>query len=214
MPLDYEAARERMVAEQLVPRGIRDQRVLAAMAKVPRHRFVEREQTEAAYADRPLPIGEGQTISQPYIVALMTQALELAGEEKVLEIGTGSGYQAALLAELSAHLYTVEKYPSLLERCRGILEELGYTNITAKVDDGTQGWPEESPFDAIMVTAGAPHAPEPLLHQLAEGGRMLIPIGDRVIQDLVKITKKEGRTVEENLGGCRFVPLRGADGWR
>jgi protein-L-isoaspartate(D-aspartate) O-methyltransferase len=202
-----------MVAEQLVPRGIADERVLTAMGTVPRHRFVEMGQEGVAYSDRPLPIGHHQTISQPYIVARMTEALELGPDDKVLEIGTGSGYQAAVLAELGQKVYTIEKIEPLLERAGKILEDLGYDNVVSKIHDGTQGWPEHAPFDAILVTAGAPEVPRPLMDQLAEGGTMIIPVGDQALQELIKVTKQNGKVQEEKLGGCRFVPLRGAHGW-
>ncbi len=210
---DYVDAREKMVKQQLVLRGISDSRVLAAMGKVPRDRFVGKDQKHLAYADRPLPIGYGQTISQPYIVALMTEALELEPENKVLEIGTGSGYQAAILAEIVKKVYTIEKIEALINQAKKILEDLGYDNVVSKVHDGTQGWPEHAPFDAILVTAGAPRVPSPLMDQLAEGGRMLIPVGDETLQELMKVTKKNGKSKEERLGGCRFVPLVGKDGW-
>jgi protein-L-isoaspartate(D-aspartate) O-methyltransferase len=211
--MDQDKARERMVAEQLVPRGIADERVLTAMGTVPRHRFVEMGQEGVAYSDRPLPIGHHQTISQPYIVARMTEALELGPDDKVLEIGTGSGYQAAVLAELGQKVYTIEKIEPLLERAGKILEDLGYDNVVSKIHDGTQGWPEHAPFDAILVTAGAPEVPRPLMDQLAEGGTMIIPVGDQALQELIKVTKQNGKVQEEKLGGCRFVPLRGAHGW-
>lgn len=210
---DEQRARERMVEEQLVPRGIRDTRVLEAMRKVPRHRFVPDEMKAAAYEDRPLGIGHEQTISQPYMVAIMTEALELTGREKTLEIGTGSGYQAALLAELSHHVYTVERVKDLQDRARKILDALGYTNISYHVSNGTLGWKEHQPYDAIMVTAGAPRVPNSLADQLAEGGRLLIPVGDRFGQILTRVTKKYGRLESENLGGCRFVALLGEEGW-
>ncbi len=211
---DYKQARERMVKTQLIPRGITDPRVLAAMRKVPRHLFVEEALRGEAYNDHPLPIGHKQTISQPYIVALMTQALELKGDEHVLEIGTGSGYQTAILAELSEKVYTVERIRPLLEKARKTLWELGYTNILFKAFDGTLGWKEYAPFDAIIVTAGAPKIPQPLLDQLAEGGRLVIPVGGRFSQDLVKVTKKNGHIIQKDLGGCRFVDLVGVHGWK
>jgi len=214
MAVDYDTARKRMVAEQLVPRGIKDPRVLAAMRKVPRHFFMDPDMRSVAYSDRPLPIGEEQTISQPYIVALMTEALQLQGSEKVLEIGAGSGYQAAILAELARRVYTVERIPDLLERARSILEELGYGNVSFKLGDGTLGWEEFQPYDAIIVTAGAPRIPEPLYRQLADRGRMLIPVGNRYGQEMLKIVKEGDQMVKERLGGCRFVALRGEEGWR
>ncbi len=203
-----------MVERQLAGRGIRDRRVLEAMAKVPRHLFIPEELRELAYADQPLPIDQKQTISQPYIVALMTEALDLSEDDIVLEIGTGSGYQAAILAEISKTVYTVEKYPELLEKASKILRAGGYNNIVSKVDDGTMGWPEYKPYDAIIVTAGAPHVPQPLLNQLAERGRLLVPVGDSVSQELLKLTRSENNYSQQRLGGCRFVPLRGEHGWQ
>jgi protein-L-isoaspartate(D-aspartate) O-methyltransferase len=184
------------------------------MGKIQRHLFVEEALVGEAYNDHPLPIGHKQTISQPYIVALMTEALELTGKEKVLEIGTGSGYQTAILAELSAQVYTVERIEPLLERSKSLLQSLGYTNIYFKAYDGTLGWEDFAPFDAIMVTAGAPKVPDPLLKQLADGGRMIIPIGNKYSQDLIKVTRVKDRFVEKNLGGCRFVDLIGEHGWK
>ncbi len=210
---DYRLARERMVKTQLIPRGISDQRVLDAMSKVPRDLFVEEALWGEAYNDHPLPIGQKQTISQPYIVALMTEALELSGSEKVLEIGTGSGYQTAILAELSDRVYTVERIRPLLLKARNLLAELGYTNILFKAFDGTLGWKEFEPYDAIIVTAGAPRIPKPFYEQLAEEGRLVIPVGNKFSQELIKITKKRGNFIRKNLGGCRFVDLVGVHGW-
>jgi protein-L-isoaspartate(D-aspartate) O-methyltransferase len=175
---------------------------------------VEEALVGEAYNDHPLPIGHKQTISQPYIVALMTEALELEGTEKVLEIGTGSGYQTAILAELSKAVYTVERIEPLLVKSKQLLRELGYTNIQFKVSDGTIGWEEFAPYDAIMVTAGAPKIPQPLLDQLADGGRMVIPIGNRYSQDLIRVKRDKNRFLEKNLGGCRFVDLIGNHGWK
>jgi protein-L-isoaspartate(D-aspartate) O-methyltransferase len=214
MTHDYRLARERMVKNQLIPRGIADENVLRAMGKVQRHLFVEEALVGEAYNDHPLPIGHKQTISQPYIVALMTEALELTGREKVLEIGTGSGYQTAVLAELSDRVYTIERIAPLLEKSKRLLESLGYRNIYFKAYDGTLGWEDFSPFDAIMVTAGAPNVPDPLRKQLADGGRMIIPIGNRYSQDLIRVTRTKDRFVEKNLGGCRFVDLIGEHGWK
>jgi protein-L-isoaspartate(D-aspartate) O-methyltransferase len=214
MTHDYRLARERMVKNQLIPRGIADENVLQAMGKIQRHLFVEEALVGEAYNDHPLPIGNKQTISQPYIVALMTEALELTGKEKVLEIGTGSGYQTAILAELSDRVYTVERIEPLLEKSKSLLQSLGYTNIYFKAYDGTLGWEDFAPFDAIMVTAGAPKAPDPLLKQLADGGRLIIPIGNKYSQDLIKVTRAKDRFVERNLGGCRFVDLIGEHGWK
>jgi len=212
--LDYHMARERMVKTQLIPRGINDKRVLEVMGKIPRDRFTEEALRREAYNDHPLPIGHKQTISQPYIVALMTEALELTDKERTLEIGTGSGYQTAILAELSEKVYTVERIKSLLVKSRNILAELGYNNILFKAFDGTLGWKEYEPYDAIIVTAGAPNVPQPLLDQLAEGGRLIIPVGNRFSQELIKMTKKRGKYIQKNLGGCRFVDLIGVHGWK
>ena len=203
-----------MVEEQLRRRGISDPHVLEAMAKVPRHLFVPGNYQPAAYEDRPLPIGEGQTISQPYMVAVMTQSLELRGDERVLEIGTGSGYQSAILAELSQKVYTIERIPALMEGSRKILDELGYSNLFYRIGDGSKGWPEEAPFDGIIVTAGAPNTPETLKSQLAEEGKLVIPTGPRLTQTLYKVTRKGGHFVEEEVTGCVFVPLVGDFGWR
>jgi len=193
---------------------ITDKRVVEAMACVPREAFVPQEYQFAAYEDRPLSIGYGQTISQPYIVALMVQALELQGDEKVLEIGTGSGYEAAILAELTRQVVTVECIPELAESARRVLEKLGYSNIEIHVAGKTLGWMENAPYDAIIVSAGAPSIPQVLLGQLSWGGRLVIPVGSRWQQELMKITKlKEGDKVE-NLGGCYFVPLIGEDAWK
>jgi protein-L-isoaspartate(D-aspartate) O-methyltransferase len=211
---DYRLARERMVKNQLVPRGISDPRVLEVMGKVPRHCFVEESISGEAYNDHPLPIGHKQTISQPYIVALMTEALELTRKEKTLEIGTGSGYQTAILAELSHKVYTIERIRPLMVKARSILAELGYDNILFKAFDGTLGWKEFEPYDAIMVTAGAPKIPQPLFDQMAEGGRLIIPVGNKFSQELIKVTKKKGSYIESNLGGCRFVDLVGVHGWK
>jgi len=206
-------ARERMVQSQLVPRGIRDPRVIATLRKVPRHLFVEEALQGQAYGDFPLPIGEQQTISQPYIVALMTEALELTGSEKVLEIGTGSGYQAAILAELADRVFSIERLSGLASRARKVLAELRYFNVQIKIADGTLGWPEEAPFDAIVVTAGSPGVPRPLLDQLAEGGRLVIPVGDEYSQNLTRVTKSAKGLHYDYYGGCRFVRLVGSYGW-
>ena len=213
MRSEYRLARQRMVKTQLVSRGIDDPRVLQAMGKIPREYFIDESLRDQGYADRPLPIGKDQTISQPYVVALMTQALELKGNERVLEIGTGSGYQTAILAELAKVVYSVERIESLLEGARQALDGLGYTNIYLMVSDGTVGWIEHAPYEAIIVTAGAPRIPEPLTDQLNEGGRLCIPVGDRFSQELVKVTKKNGHLLEKSLGGVRFVSLIGEHGW-
>jgi protein-L-isoaspartate(D-aspartate) O-methyltransferase len=203
----YRERRERMVKTQLIPRGIKDQRVLDVFAKVPRHLFVDPVQRHMAYSDHPLPIGLEQTISQPYIVALMTQSLALKGNENVLEIGTGSGYQTAVLAELARHVYTVERLPQLSEKAQNILQELQYNNISFRVGDGTGGWPEKAPFEAILVAAASESVPPALIEQLSLGGRMVIPVGDSPVQDLLLITKNQQGIEEQNLCGCRFVPL-------
>jgi len=202
-----------MVDEQIVARGIRDPRVIAAMRKVPRHLFVEEALQSQAYSDYPLPIGEKQTISQPYIVALMTEALRLIGKEKVLEIGAGSGYQTAVLSEISEKVFSIERIRPLGIRARELLFRLGYINFEIKIADGTQGWADESPFDAIIVTAGAPDIPQPLVDQLAFGGRLVIPIGDAFTQDLYRIIRTPAGIEREDLGGCRFVKLIGKHGW-
>lgn len=214
METDYRLARENMIRTQLIPRGIRDPGVIRAMGKIPRERFVPEHMKLFSYNDSPLSIGEDQTISQPYIVALMTEALDLEGDEKTLEIGTGSGYQAAILGDLSGAVYTVERIKPLQDNARKILKELGYTNIYFKVFDGTLGWMENAPFDAIIVTAAAPDVPEPLTDQLGEGGRLVLPVGSRISQELIKITKRKGRLHEESLGGVRFVSLIGKYGWK
>jgi len=210
---DYRLARERMIKAHLIPRGISDPRVLDIMNKVPRDRFVEEALWGEAYNDHPLPIGHKQTISQPYIVALMTEALGLTGREIVLEIGTGSGYQTAILSELSKKVHTVERVRPLLVKARNALAELGYTNILFKAFDGTLGWKEHAPYDAIIVTAGSPRIPQPFYDQLAEGGRLVIPVGNKFSQELIKITKQKGRFIRKDLGGCRFVDLVGVHGW-
>ena len=213
MPImDFDTARARLVEH--LSTEIKDERVLAAIACVPRERFIPAESQHLAYEDMPLPIGFEQTISQPFIIALMTQALELTGEEKVLEVGTGSGYQSALLAELARLVITVERLPSLAERAKSMLNSLGYTNIKLYLAQKTLGWPGEAPYDAIMVTAGAPRVPLDLLDQLAVGGRLVIPVGSRYVQELYKITKGKKKNIVENLGGCRFVSLIGEDAWK
>ena len=210
---DWSKTRLKMVEEQIVARGIRDPRVIAALKKIPRHLFVEEALQGQAYTDHPLPIGEKQTISQPYMVALMTEALQLTGKEKVLEIGAGSGYQTAVLAEVAKAVFSIERILALTLRARKLLEDLGYGNAEIKFSDGTQGWVEESPFDGIIVTAGAPDVPQPLVDQLAMGGRLVIPVGDAYVQDLLRITKTEEGIRREDLGGCRFVKLIGRYGW-
>jgi protein-L-isoaspartate(D-aspartate) O-methyltransferase len=202
-----------MVQEQVIARGIKDPRVIEAMLKVPRDLFVESALAGRAYDDGPLPIGEKQTISQPYMVALMTEAAELRGPEKVLEIGTGSGYQTTVLAELAANVFSVEKIRSLSIRARAILDELGYYNVATLVGDGTIGWSDHVPYDAILVTAGSPGVPKPLVDQLAVGGRLVIPLGDEQSQVLKRIRRTDSGLVEEELGECRFVKLWGKYGW-
>jgi protein-L-isoaspartate(D-aspartate) O-methyltransferase len=211
--IDFPKARLKMVEEQIVSRGIKDPRLIAAMKKIPRHLFVEEALQSQAYTDHPLPIGEKQTISQPYMVALMTEALLLTGREKVLEIGTGSGYQTAILAELSEKVFSVERIRPLAIRARKLLYELGYFNVEIKIFDGTFGWMEESPFDAILVTAGSPDIPETLIDQLAISGKLVIPVGDAFFQDLFRVTRTEAGVKKEDLGGCRFVKLIGKYGW-
>ena len=205
---DFKAMRERMVETQIKARGIRDSRVLSAMLKVERHFFVPGDLQSSAYDDRPLPIGEGQTISQPYIVAFMTEQLELKGSEKVLEVGTGSGYQAAILGELAKEVYTMEIVKPLALSSQKRLQELGYHNIFVKSGDGYLGWPEAAPFDAIIVTCAPDHVPGPLLDQLAEGGRMIIPIGS-ISQDLRKIVKRSGKIESTDVLPVLFVPMTG-----
>ena len=209
--MDFEAARARLV--EYLASDIKDKKVLAAMARVPRERFVLKEEQHLAYEDRPLPIGLEQTISQPYIVALMTEALELEGSEKVLELGTGSGYQTAILAEIARQVITVERLPLLADKARRTLEKLGYTNITVHTNAETLGWREEAPYDAIIATAGAPTVPTELVSQLAFGGRMVIPVGSRYTQELYKITRRKRKNSIKNLGGCRFVSLIGKGAW-
>jgi len=209
--MDFEVARTRLI--DYLGTEISDQRVLAAMALVSRECFVPPESQHSAYEDRPLPIGLEQTISQPFIIALMTQALGLTGREKVLEVGTGSGYQAAILAKLARSVVTVERLAPLAEAARKILSRLGYPNVAVYLAGETLGWPDEAPYDAIMVTAAAPRMPADLLAQLATNGRLVIPIGSRYVQELYKITRRSTKNVVENLGGCCFVPLVGKDAW-
>jgi protein-L-isoaspartate(D-aspartate) O-methyltransferase len=202
-----------MVEEQCVRRGITDARVLAALRKVPRHLFVEEALRDRAYGDHPLPIGGEQTISQPYIVALMTELLGPAGPEKVLELGTGSGYQTAVLAELCRRVCSVERLPRLGERARGLLEALGYTNVWIRVGSGTLGWPDEAPFDRILVTAGTPTVPPPLLQQLADGGRLVVPLGGEAGQVLTVVEKRGAELQTREAGECKFVKLVGKYAW-
>jgi protein-L-isoaspartate(D-aspartate) O-methyltransferase len=211
--INFQKARDRMVETQLISRGISDSRVLEAMRKVPRHLFVEEALKEQAYSDFPLPIGEKQTISQPYIVALMTETLGLKGHEKILEIGTGSGYQTAILAELADRVFSIERFPGLAYRANQILQKQGYQNIIIRVADGSLGWPDEAPFDGVMATAGTPKIPQPLIDQLGMGGRLVLPVGDRVSQELIMAERVPEGVKKTNLGGVRFVDLVGKLGW-
>ncbi|MCX5868470.1 MAG: protein-L-isoaspartate(D-aspartate) O-methyltransferase [Proteobacteria bacterium] len=210
---NFERLRREMVHSQLERRNITDQRVLEVMRKVPRHKFVPERMRGEAYDDHPLPIGKGQTISQPYMVAIMTELLGLRGEERVLEIGTGSGYQLAILAELAREAFSVERFGPLADQARARLRELGYRNFEIRAGDGTLGWPERAPFDGIIVTAGSPDVPAPLVEQLSEGGRLVIPVGEERHQELYRLTREGGKTRKEFFGGCVFVPLVGEHGW-
>jgi protein-L-isoaspartate(D-aspartate) O-methyltransferase len=210
--IDYQKARAKLIEH--LSSEIKDRRVLEVMARIPREKFVPPEVRHQAYEDRPLPIGCEQTISQPYIIALMTEALELTGSEKVLELGTGSGYQTAILAELATQVISVERMPALAESARKVLKELGYKNIEIHLAEETLGWRRGAPYEAIMVTAGAPDIPEDLLNQLAIGGRMIIPTGSRYLQELCKVTKRQNGNTVQNLGGCRFVSLIGKSAWQ
>jgi protein-L-isoaspartate(D-aspartate) O-methyltransferase len=212
--VNFKKARERMVESQIAARGVHDERVLEAMRKVPRHLFVDEALREQAYSDHPLPIAENQTISQPYVVALMTESLELKGSEKVLEIGTGSGYQSAVLAELADRVFSIERYPDLGYRANAILRKLGYKNFIIRVGDGSLGWSDDAPFDGIIVTAGTPKIPQPLVDQLAMGGRLVVPVGDRTGQDLILVRRVAEGIQKTNLGGVRFVNLVGKWGWK
>lgn len=211
---ERQAERDRMVEEQLVARGIRDSRVLSAMRKVPRHRFLGPLYEDRAYDDHALPIGEGQTISQPFMVALMTELLEIRPEDRVLEIGTGSGYQTAILAELCRWVYSVERVETLAAAAGRLLDDLGYVNCAIRVGDGSQGWKEHAPYDGVLVTAGAPGIPPSLVDQLVLGGRLVIPVGDRTAQILYRVVKEPGGIRREATTGCVFVPLIGMEGWR
>jgi protein-L-isoaspartate(D-aspartate) O-methyltransferase len=211
---DHAAARKRMVEKQLVARGITDPRVLAIMEEVPRHFFISESLLPEAYDDNPLPIGHGQTISQPYMVAIMTELLELQGHERVLEIGTGSGYQAAILSRLCGWVYTIEVIEALSQKAQKALARCGYENITFRVGDGSVGWPEEAPFDGIVVTAGAPEVPQTLVDQLVLGGKLIIPVGDRFSQTLKRVIKRRVGIQIEHHTGCRFVDLVGKYGWQ
>ncbi len=210
--MDFPIARKKMIAEQIVARGIQDPRVIDVMSRIPRHEFIDPGMAAQAYLDSPLNIGLKQTISQPYIVALMTEKLRLTGVEKVLEIGTGSGYQTAILAELCRQVYSIERISTLSNRARRNLYRLGYVNVNLRINDGTLGWPEEAPFDAILVAAASPSVPPFYYEQLAPGGRLVMPRGQKD-QELIRVTRTEGGFVEENLGPCRFVKLYGEHGW-
>jgi len=212
--LKFKRRREEMVREQIEKRGITDPLVLNALRTVPRHLFVSEALMDQAYGDYPLPIGEQQTISQPVIVAEMTQARQLNPQDRVLEIGTGSGYQAAILAAIAYRVYTIERKHALFVKTRQLFDRLKYHNIVTRYSDGTSGWKEESPFDAIIVTAGAPKMPGVLIGQLANGGRLVMPVGDQHSQDLIKLYKDERGIHTTNLGGCRFVKLVGEHGWK
>lgn len=217
LPTDYFAiARRRMVEHQLAARGIRDERVLKIMGELPRHIFVDEALQNQSYGDYPLGIGEGQTISQPYTVALMSQTLELRGKERVLEIGTGCGYQTAVLSSLAMQIFTIERIKSLGLKARQHLRFLGCRNVILRIGDGSQGWPAQAPFDCILIAAGAPAIPEPLLEQLVEGGRLVLPVGTESNQRLLRITKRSDlrEPVVEDLGSCRFVKLVGTHGWQ
>jgi protein-L-isoaspartate(D-aspartate) O-methyltransferase len=214
MMVDDNSLRDKMVAQQLVKRGIKDTRVLEAMRDTPRHLFVPRRYRAMAYEDMPLPIGHDQTISQPFIVAMMAQALQLSGRERVLEIGTGSGYQAAVLSRLATVVFSVERLPELAARARTALDTLGLKNIHVIVADGSLGLPEHAPYHAIIVAAASPKTPQPLVDQLAPGGRLVIPVGDRHEQTLTRLRKTNHGVYVEQFGGCRFVPLIGEEGWR
>ncbi len=204
---DYYQLRQKMVNEQIIARGVRTESVIKAMQKVERHLFVPEQYRNFAYSDRPLPIGEGQTISQPYIVALMTELLDLKKSDKVLEIGTGSGYQAAILAEICDSVYTIEIISSLGKQAQALLRELGYHNIHCKIGDGYLGWPEHAPYDGIIVTCAPSKIPQPLKEQLAEGGRMVIPVGATYTQELVLVTKTKGKLIQKSVIPVRFVPM-------
>ncbi len=207
---DFEKKRKAMVFEQIEKRGVKDKRVLEVMERVPRHEFVPEKYRAFAYEDSPLPIGEGQTISQPYIVALMTECLNLESEEKILEVGTGSGYQAAILSELAKEVYTIEIVEPLAERAEELLKKLGYRNVKVKCGDGYLGWEEYAPFDGIIVTCAPEHIPQPLIDQLAEGGRMVIPVGETQFPQVLKLVeKREGKVTMRNVIPVRFVPMTG-----
>lgn len=211
---DFDIMRNAMVEEQLIARGISDKKVLEAFRRVPRHEFVGKDFLQSAYNDYPLPIGESQTISQPYMVALMTESLKLTGSEMILEVGTGSGYQAAILAELAKEVYSVERFQNLANTASGILEKLGYKNVKIRAGDGTLGWEEFAPYNGIIVTAGAPGIPESLVRQLKDGGRLVIPIGSSGFGQILTLVEKIGNAIRTSeLCSCMFVPLIGKEGW-
>ena len=214
-PAAFKVLRQRMVEDQLIRRGIRNPALLRAFGRLPRERFLPEDQGEEAYEDRPVPIGEGQTLSQPYVVALMLEALKIKPGSRVLEIGTGSGYQTALLAEMEAEVYSIERIASLAESAMSRLKALGTGDrVHIRIADGSGGWPEAAPFDGIVVSAAAPAVPEPLSEQLAEGGRMVLPVGELPSQELILVERVSGRLRQEALGGCAFVPLIGSHGYR
>ena len=209
----YAGQRRKMVEEQILGRGIKDLSVMEVLSRVPRHLFVNSSLQHRAYGDCPLPIGENQTISQPYIVALMTQVLDLKGGERVLEIGTGSGYQTAILAELASHVFTIERVKPLVKKTKELLEGLKYKNIVFKTFDGTYGWRDQSPFDAILISAATPSIPKSLIEQLADKGRLVAPVGERESQDLIVLNKNGNKIMERKIGSCKFVPLIGKFAW-
>jgi protein-L-isoaspartate(D-aspartate) O-methyltransferase len=209
-----EAARRRMVETQIAARGVKDERVLAVMREIPRHLFVPASYREAAYNDSPLPIGKGQTISQPYIVAVMTELLMIQPDDRVLEIGSGSGYQAAILGRLARWVITIERIPEVADMAKANLANLGINNVRVMTGNGTIGHPDDAPYNAILITAATPSIPQPLIDQMAEGGRLVAPVGSRDLQELVRLTRKEGKTIRELFGGVVFVPLLGEFGWQ
>ena len=209
----YAGQRRKMVEEQILGRGIKDLSVMEVLSRVPRHLFINSSLQHRAYGDCPLPIGENQTISQPYIVALMTQVLDLKGGERVLEIGTGSGYQTAILAELASHVFTIERVKPLVKKTKELLEGLKYKNIIFKTFDGTYGWRDQSPFDAILISAATPSIPKSLIEQLADKGRLVAPVGERESQDLIVLNKNGNKVMERKIGSCKFVPLIGKFAW-
>ncbi|HUP83324.1 MAG TPA: protein-L-isoaspartate(D-aspartate) O-methyltransferase [Candidatus Limnocylindria bacterium] len=211
--MDWSAAREQMVAQQIAARGVSDARVLAAMRAVPRHRFVGAAQQDHAYADRPLPIADGQTISQPFMVAIMTATLDVRATDRVLEVGTGSGYQTAVLIRLAAHVLSIERHPGLADSAARVLRDLAITGVDIVVGDGSEGWPDGAPYDRILVTAGAPALPESLIAQLAEGGRLVIPVGPAGLQHLTVVDRAGEQVTVREGAPCVFVPLIGRQGW-